>query len=322
MARLQRFAIGMRAGYNAVRAGPMLPWSTDPALMRVAKSREESDMPALHCTFPNGLWQALQRHHAMTGEPLSHIVRAALADYLQVEHSTLYQVSTSVALVQGVYQGAVRVGTLRQHGDHGLGTFEHLDGEMVVIDGRCFQVRSDGSVREAADDVLTPFAVVTRFVPDVTVDLAECADLTSLTTALDRLRHSDNVFFALRVDGHFDAVKTRAMCKTADGVPLAVAAATQPEFEFERMAGTLVGFWTPPYAKTLNIPGYHLHFLSQDRQHGGHLLQCRGRNLRLQIQREGTLSIALPETEDFFRADLRQDPAVALERAETEAKGR
>jgi acetolactate decarboxylase len=279
-------------------------------------------MPAFHCTFSHGLWQALQRHHARTGEPLGHIVRAALADYLQVAHSTLYQVSTSVALVQGVYQGAVRVGTLRAHGDHGLGTFEHLDGEMVVIDGRCFQVRSDGSVHEVADDVLTPFAVVTRFVPDVTIPLDDCADLTDLTAALDRRRHSDNVFFALRVDGHFDYVKTRAMGQTAEGVPLAVAAATQPEFEFERMAGTLVGFWTPPYAKTLNIPGYHLHFLSQDQQHGGHLLQCRGRHLRLQIQREGTLSIALPETEDFLTADLRQDPSAALEQAETDRKGR
>jgi len=80
---LQRFAIGLRSAYNAVKAGLMLPWRTGPALMRAAPSREESDMPALHCTFPPGLWQALQRHHAVTGEPLSHIVRAALADYLK-----------------------------------------------------------------------------------------------------------------------------------------------------------------------------------------------------------------------------------------------
>ena len=61
---------------------------------------------------------------------------------------TLYQVSTATALVQGIYQGAVRVGTLREHGDLGLGTFENLDGEMVIVDGQFFQARSDGSVRE------------------------------------------------------------------------------------------------------------------------------------------------------------------------------
>ena len=168
-------------------------------------------MPHLHCTISHGLWQALQRHHATTGESLGHIVRTALADYLQVSHSTLFQVSTSAALVQGVYQGAVRVGTLREHGDHGLGTFEHLDGEMVVVDGRCFQVRSDGAVHEVADDVLSPFAIVTHFVPQDMLQLADCPDLAHLMATFDRLRHTDNFFFAVRVDGHFDYVKTRAM---------------------------------------------------------------------------------------------------------------
>jgi len=75
---------------------------------------------------------------------------------------TLYQVSTATALVEGIYQGAVRVDTLREHGDLGLGTFENLDGEMVIVDGHFFQVRSDGSVRECDDDVLSPFAVITQ----------------------------------------------------------------------------------------------------------------------------------------------------------------
>jgi acetolactate decarboxylase len=299
-------------------------------------------MHHFHCTLSHGLWQALQRHHAATGESLGHIVRTALAEYLQVSHSTLFQVSTSAALVQGVYQGAVRVGTLQEHGDHGLGTFEQLDGEMVVVDGHCFQVRSDGSVHEVAEDVLSPFAVVTHFVPQDTLQLDDCPDLAHLMATFDRLRHTDNCFFAVRVDGHFDYVKTRAMCKThdkrscalftpsfdyvktramcktAEGVPLVAAAAQQPEFEFTHLAGTLVGFWTPAYAKTVNIPGYHLHFLSADHQHGGHLLQCRGHQLRLQMQREGVLSLALPETEDFLKADLRQDPSADLEKAETD----
>ena len=191
-------------------------------------------------------------------------------------HHTLYQVSTATALVEGVYQGAVRVGTLREHGDLGLGTFEGLDGEMVILDGRFFQVRSDGSVRECDDDVMSPFAVITRFAPDETVTLEQCPDLSHLASQFDALRTSDNFFFALRVDGHFDYVHTRAMCRTAEGVGLVKAAAVQPEFEFHDVSGTLVGFWTPEYAKTLNVPGYHLHFLSEDRRCGGHLLQCRG----------------------------------------------
>jgi acetolactate decarboxylase len=115
------------------------------------------------------------------------------------------------------------------------------------------------------------------------------------------------------VDGHFFQVRS-------DGVPLVQAAAVQPEFEFNNISGTLVGFWTPEYAKSLNVPGYHLHFISGDRTRGGHLLQCRGKNLRLQIQREGDYHIVLPETEDFLKANLRRDPTAALAKAERERK--
>jgi acetolactate decarboxylase len=277
-------------------------------------------MPQLNCTLSPGLWQLLQEHSQRTRQSVALIITKALADYFDVAHHTLYQVSTATALVEGIYQGAVRVGTLREHGDLGLGTFEDLDGEMVVFDGHFFQVRCDGSVREVDDSVLSPFAVITRFAPEPAVTLDQCPDLGHLTSRFDRLRHSDNIFYALRVDGKFDYVHTRAMCRTEEGVPLVQAAAVQPEFEFRDISGTLVGFWTPEYAKTFNVPGYHLHLISADRTRGGHLLQCRGSNLRLQIQREGDYHLALPETEDFLRANLRRDPTADLARAEGEKK--
>jgi len=277
-------------------------------------------MNHLSTPISSGLWQALQSRAERTHEPVAHIVSRALADYLQVAHHTLYQVSTSTALVEGIYQGAVTVGTLRQHGDLGLGTFENLDGEMVVVDGEVFQVRCDGTVRKCEDSMLAPFAVVTPFEPEASVSLESCLDLGAVTSRFDQLRTSDNLFFALRVDGHFDSVRTRVVCKTHNGVPLVQAAAVQPEFEFHDIKGTLVGFWTPEYAKTVNIPGYHLHFISDDRKSGGHLLQCRGTNLRLQIQSEGDFHVALPETEDFLKADLRRDPTGDLATAEGEKK--
>jgi len=234
-----------------------------------------------------------------------------------VSRGLLYQVSTSSALVEGVYQGAVLVGNLRKHGNLGLGTFEKLDGEMVIVDGHFYQVCSDGSVREVGDDALSPFAVVTHFKPDLKVVMKSCPDLQSLSGQFDELRHSDNFFFALRVDGHFDSVRTRAMRPTEEGVPLVMAAAHQPEFEFHDIIGTLVGFWTPQYAKGINVPGYHFHFLSHDRTRGGHLLECTGDQLCLEIQREGNYRVVLPETKDFFKADLNHDTTDALQRAES-----
>jgi acetolactate decarboxylase len=162
--------------------------------------------------------------------------------------------------------------------------------------------------------------LLTRFAPDAAVALDQCTNLRALTSCCDSLRRSDNELYAFRVTGRFERVRTRAVCRTKEGVPLVQAAAVQPEFEFSEISGTLVGFWSPEYARSLNVPGYHLHFLSDDHNCGGHLLQCSGANLRIEIQREGSYHIALPETEDFLKADLHRDPAEDLARAEGQKK--
>jgi acetolactate decarboxylase len=271
---------------------------------------------SIHLKMSHTLWDALEGKARETGEPIHHLVRSALARYLEVEHTTLFQVSTSTALVQGIYEGAVSIAHLREHGDFGLGTFEGLDGEMVAFDGRFFQVRSDGSVHEAADSDLSPFAAVTHFKADHLVDITEARDLAALLGQLDRLRVSDNVFYAIRIDGHFNFMNTRAMCKTEEGTPLVVAAAHQPQFEMREVDGTLVGFWSPQYVKTLEVPGYHLHFIADDRRSGGHLMECSGGALHVQIARVNELRVALPENEEFLKADLTRDPAKDLDKAE------
>ena len=97
---------------------------------------------------------------------------------------------------------------------------------------------------------------------------------------------------------------------------LANAAEQQIEFHFQNVEGTLVGFWSPVYSKAFNIPGYHLHFLSQDRKKGGHLMDCSARSLRIGIQMLCDYDVHLPEHGKFMTADLTRDPAQALSRAE------
>jgi acetolactate decarboxylase len=277
---------------------------------------EFNGLKSIHLKLSGAIWRALEQRHDETGEPIPHIIRAGLAEYLEIEHSTLFQVSTSSALVEGVYNGAVSIGHLREHGDFGLGTFEGLDGELVALDGSFFQVRSDGTVRVAAASDLSPFAAVTWFKAERSIQVAQAVDLKALLARVDELRDSGNVFYAIRIDGSFAFMHTRAMCKSEEGTPLAVAAAHQPEFKFSDITGTLAGFWSPRYVKTLEVPGYHLHFISDDRGAGGHLLECSGRNLRVAIQQVRDLHVALPENQDFLKADLTGDPAAALDRAE------
>ena len=56
-------------------------------------------------------------------------------------NSKMYQVSTLQALALGYSRSVVTVGELLRHGDTGLGTFEDVDGEMIVIDGNCYRAK-------------------------------------------------------------------------------------------------------------------------------------------------------------------------------------
>ena len=272
-------------------------------------------MPKLTCEISQSLHDALVARRQQTGETTSHIVMAALAEALQIEHSTLFQVSTTGALVEGVTQGAITVGKLIQHGDFGIGTFADFDGEMVVLDGRAYHVTPDG-VSVAAETAQVPFAVVTHFAPEREAGFEAIASLDDLLGCLDGLRNTGNEFFAVRIDGVFGYVKTRAVCKSEGPVALVDAALTQAEFEFHNVEGVLVGFWSPPYAKTVNVAGWHLHFLTADRRGGGHLLACAAAELRAQFQHLADFHMAIPETAAFLKADLTRDPSGALERAE------
>src|SRR5215217_4919413 len=130
--------------------------------------------------------QALNSRSRQTGEPVAHIVMSSLADTLEVNHSTLFQVSTSTALVEGVYGGVVTIGELKQHGSFGFGTFDGLDGEMLGLDGHFYQVLGDGTVREARDDAKAPFAVVTEFRAERELVLDHVESFDDLSAQLDR----------------------------------------------------------------------------------------------------------------------------------------
>lgn len=91
---------------------------------------------------------------------------------------------------------------------------------------------------------------------------------------------------------------------------------TQPTFEYERVRGTLMGFRTPPYMKGLNVPGYHLHFITEDHSRGGHVLACTIGQATLSIDFTSAFHMVLPKSGSFSRIDLTQDKQEELEKVE------
>ena len=273
-------------------------------------------MPELNLVIPAFVDRALKNEMARTGSSASSIVASALAGYFHTPLHTLFQVSTSGALVEGVYTGAISSDVILKHGDFGLGTFENLDGEMVVLDGRIYRARGDGTVSQAPVDACAPFAVVTRFAPDVDLQIEPADSFDILTERCDEHRRSNNIFYAIRLDGEFHQVRMRAVSPASSGGRLIDAAKEQAEFELSEIRGTLVGLWSPGFSSAFSIAGYHFHFLSDDRVHGGHLLACSTGSLRLRVEALTDFHLALPENESFLKADLSKNSAGELAYAE------
>jgi len=189
-----------------------------------------------------------------------------------VAERVAFQVGTLDALMDGRFDGDTTMGELLTHGDLGLGTVQHLGGELVVLDGHAFVVDADGRVHEVSPSTRTPFAVVCRFAPHARVALEGPMPLAAVQRELDALAPHESVL-AVRVDGSFTHLRLRSVREQQHPYPpLSEVTAHQTEWDLERATGTLLGFRFPDDVAGLEAPGYHLHFLSDDREHGGHVL--------------------------------------------------
>jgi acetolactate decarboxylase len=244
--------------------------------------------------------------------------RDAASAPVAVEADRITQVSVINALMVGRYDGVMPVPELLRHGDFGLGTLDHLDGEMVVLDGRAFQVRGDGAVAEVGPGRSTPFAIVTPFEGADGFPCPRVDGLEELDARLDEALPQANHFVAIRVDGRFASITLRSVGRQEPPYrPLAEVAESQSVWTREDLAGTLVGIRGPAWVKGLNVPGYHWHFLSDDRKVGGHVLDCRIRDGRVRYDVCSDWLIKLDDSAGFDRADLGRDLGRELRRVES-----
>ena len=202
---------------------------------------------------------------------LRALTRAGLVHDPAVEH-TAFQAGTLAALMAGGYDGDATLDDLLRHGDLGIGTVQHLGGELIVLDGEIWVVAGDGQVRSVARDTCTPFAVVVRFAPTVTAELPGPLDLAALHDALEAIAPEVAPVVAVRVDGRFADLRLRSVHpQTPPYPPLRDVVEHQTEWTMAEATGTVVGFRFPDATAGVEVPGYHLHFLSADRRAGGHV---------------------------------------------------
>ena len=189
---------------------------------------------------------------------------------------------------------------------------------MVVLDGTVYQVKADGTVSRPAATTRTPFAAVCAFRADQSCAIDKEMDFKGLEAFLDGRLPNTNVFYAIRITGTFSLMETRSVPPQAKPYPpLAEVTKTQPRFTMNDVSGTIVGFRCPPFVKGINVPGYHLHFISDDRTQGGHILALKIRSGRCDVDLCNRLLLILPEDQAALAgADLSKDRSGELEKVE------
>lgn len=235
---------------------------------------------------------------------------------MTTDTTRVYLAAPVNALVEGIYEEKIPFSEIKKHGDFGLGTFDDLDGEMVMLDGNIFQITSDGSVHAVSDQAATPFASVVFYAPLTHDDSTEPMSYEEFQKWLASLLPSPNIFYAIRVEGTFTHIRARSVPKQLCYRPLVEVTANEPLFDFYQVEGTLAGFFTPSFMSSLSVPGLHLHFLSSDRSKGGHLLRCETLQVRAHVQFIKTLELAFPTSLNYLTSDLTRDPTQDLHKAE------
>jgi acetolactate decarboxylase len=239
----------------------------------------------------------------------------------QENDDTLFQISTINALLDGEYTGSMTFGELKRHGTFGLGTFDALDGEMIGLEGQFYQIKANGVAYPVPNSMTTPFAVVTVFDADNTLSSQDTMDYEELKSYVNEAIPDKGIFYAVKIKGTFPYIKTRSVPKQQEPYPpLVEVVKEQTIFEFHDVEGTIVGFRCPDSVKGgVNVPGYHLHFITADRKAGGHLLACQLQDAIIALDYTSEFYMVLPQHEGGpHKSDLSKDRSEELKKVEQE----
>lgn len=224
-------------------------------------------------------------------------------------HHHLYTAGIGGALIGGLYDGIYPYGTLKQHGNFGLGAPALLDGELIIFNGKIYQTQYTGKTFEVNDQQLASFAMVNYFHPTIKITPNKAMDKAALFHLLDSVLTNVNGMYAIHISGTFSMLKTRAFppVKEHQHTPLADMLSLQHFFTYNSAQGDLVGYRLPVFMDNTNISGYHFHFLSAQKNEGGHMIDILTDHIQIEIDVLDSYNVQVPATSDYQHFDFKKN---------------
>jgi acetolactate decarboxylase len=203
------------------------------------------------------------------------------------------QIGTYDYLVSPNYAGLAPIKSASKGATLGLGTFDHLDGELIMVGGESYRVGTDGTPVIIDGSQSTPFLESVKFVPTASGPVPPGTTCANLLAGVNALAKSEQGMVAVRVRGTFSDLTFRSVpAQTVPYPPLAQVVAKQTLFPLSQRRAVLVGFRTGADLAGTGAPGLHLHGLTADRKAGGHVVSCVvGNDVQLTVQRTAGVQV-------------------------------
>lgn len=222
----------------------------------------------------------------------------------------LFQASTLNALMLGNFDRTISVRDFLHSADTGIGTYTGLDGEAIIEDGVAYKATADGKVMVMQPEDGVAFGTVSR--SDSQAPIQQLRGIPPLDVLWEKLAPAvaanPNLFYMLKVRGNFRTMHVRSCFVCEKPYPtLSEAAGQQREFRCGNVSGSIIAVFCPAYVEGINLPGWHFHFLSGDKQKGGHILGLSADTLEYQINALHDFELLLPQNSEFAGLDLCED---------------
>ncbi|NOQ26589.1 MAG: acetolactate decarboxylase [Bacteroidales bacterium] len=231
--------------------------------------------------------------------------------------NTIFHFSTSDALLSNVFEGNTTIKEILKHGDFGIGTMNCLDGEMIIVDGKPYTVRTDGKAYEVDDLERSPISVVTHFKKDYSFNICTPIKYSQLIEKINSLLSTQNIFYPIKIIGEFKYITTRSIAKQSKPFKLIEDLIKDAvKFNFTNIQGTVLGFKSPSFIERIGVPGYHFHFIDKERKVGGHLLDFEMVTGRIEYAIARDFHVKLEDSEIYDNIDLSESKNDLLQKIE------
>ncbi|MCF8999170.1 acetolactate decarboxylase [Acinetobacter nectaris] len=217
--------------------------------------------------------------------------------------SKIYQFSTIGALMSGYFYPDQDVSEVCSCSSIGLGCSEKLNAELTISDGKLYTATAEKSLESHTSALFVPFYQVTNFNNYKQYQILETTQDT-LEQTIKHIILLKNNFVAVKIKAHFTNLVLRRPYASDKMRNIEDVSNNQLVSQYKDISGCLIGFWTPELFGRISVPGFHLHFLSDDLMISGHVLSYHFDSAELQIEEKRTIEIMNPNRSEFAELDI------------------